>query len=151
MRSFVDSYACRSRVHCVACRDPGTGGQAFRTSLGTAYTLPADAPDGLFSCPNGITAAAAQAAKPAASIDLDEPAMAERLSVCETCEHSRALADDAPGCALVTCQGCRRRGSPSARRFAELLKSGAPCPHPGGNRWLGCTARACAANRHASI
>lgn len=40
---------CQSGLHCPNCRDPNAN--AWRESLGKAYTLPDDAPD--FQCPHG--------------------------------------------------------------------------------------------------
>lgn len=135
MKRFVDDFVCRGRVVCSLCRDPGAAGDEFRSAMARIRVLPGD---GVFACPHGVVAddvpliAAHEAPLPTAARDLPN---AHLLVICETCEHSRALADDAPGCALVTCHGCNRPGSPSARRFAELLSSGAPCPHPDGDRW----------------
>jgi hypothetical protein len=48
---FVDSYACRSGVNCVVCRDSGPRGATFRQRMGGGYQLPPGEP---FICPHGV-------------------------------------------------------------------------------------------------
>ncbi|NLX59561.1 MAG: hypothetical protein GXY74_10790 [Phycisphaerae bacterium] len=48
---FVDTFHCRSHVHCRHCRDLEAG-RPWRQSLTARFTLPADAPD--WACPEGL-------------------------------------------------------------------------------------------------
>lgn len=48
---FSESYTCRSRLHCLSCRDR-CGGRDWRSSLAAGFELPVGAPD--FACPHGL-------------------------------------------------------------------------------------------------
>lgn len=60
MENFFESFACRSRVHCTACRDQGTKGDAWRAALSEIYEMPTR----FFPCPENRTAAIAPTARP---------------------------------------------------------------------------------------
>lgn len=123
---FFRSSLCRFRLLCRECRSS----REFRVGLRGAYRIAESGND--WDCPHGVTLTSLPApARPRAA---DKAERSRRLAVCETCEFSVALADDEPGCRLVTCRGTHQPGLPSARRFAALLVRGG-CPHPDGDRW----------------
>ena len=51
MREFAQSIHCRSRAHCVACRDI-EGGRAWRTEMARRFRVPGNEVD--FGCPEGL-------------------------------------------------------------------------------------------------
>jgi hypothetical protein len=79
MKPFAQSNACRSRLHCITCRDR-EGGRAWRVNVGRSFSLPVDAPD--FDCPYGVpwgVSTAPEPEKPPETIPREKWPMAVRV------------------------------------------------------------------------
>ena len=46
MKLFVHTPICRSRAHCITCRDPGGDGPAWRKTLAKRFVMPDECPHG---------------------------------------------------------------------------------------------------------
>ena len=103
---FTHGYACRSRAHCLACREDS----GWRARVG--------APD---ICPHGLPSI------DAAQAHGRERAAQRRLKVCETCPHRK-------GSERAPCAGCwcgllvDADGRPDRRAYKRVLGGKASPP-----------------------
>jgi hypothetical protein len=49
LKQWVDRWACKSRLHCVACRDTGPAGAEFRQAVAASHAPPPG-----WECPFGV-------------------------------------------------------------------------------------------------
>jgi len=88
MKRFQDTFACKSRAHCVTCRYR-EGGRAWREGLGAKWLMPDGAPD--FECPFGVAWNISEAEAPPRPAQPRRPRKAQPKAIVPPAEAERIL------------------------------------------------------------